>query len=126
VSKDIKNIAEIEKAIGEKYGKEAIENPKKFWTKEKEKKYIDQSKKFYEKVEKGKTKSDVCEHKGMLVSKNILKKPSTQGCLVCKNYFLNSKDSVYVNRYQCCFECYVQHVEDREDRWATGWRPQID
>ena len=42
-------IAAIEKAIAEKYGKEAIQNPKGNWNEAKEKEYIQQSQKFYKK-----------------------------------------------------------------------------
>ena len=36
-------IAKLEKAISQKYGTEAINNPKRFWDDEKEKSYIAQS-----------------------------------------------------------------------------------
>lgn len=126
MSRDSNDIAKIEQAIKEKYGKEAIENPKKFWTKDKEKKYLEQSKKFYEKIEKNSIKNDVSEYEGVLVSKNLLSKPPSKSCPVCGSYFLKTKDDVYMNRFQCCFHCYIQYVEGREGRWASGWRPQID
>ena len=34
-NKDVNYIAKLEKAIAEKYGQEAIDNPRKFWDKEK-------------------------------------------------------------------------------------------
>ena len=37
-------VIKIEKAIADKYGEEAIQNPKSGWTDEKEKQYIDQLK----------------------------------------------------------------------------------
>ena len=37
---DLNKVAQIEKAIAKKYGKEAIANPKSFWTDEKEKEYL--------------------------------------------------------------------------------------
>ncbi len=40
-------LAAIEKAIKEKYGDDAIQNPKKHWDKEKEKKYLEELKEFY-------------------------------------------------------------------------------
>ena len=29
-----------------------------------------------------------------------------------------------MNKYDCCFKCFVKYVEDREKRWSTGWRPE--
>jgi len=28
-----------------------------------------------------------------------------------------------MNKFDCCYKCYWQWVEGREDRWKTGWRP---
>ena len=44
-------------------------------------------------------------------------------CPVCDTYSFNVKDDVYMNKFQCCWKCYIQWVEDREDRWQSGWRP---
>jgi hypothetical protein len=59
----------------------------------------------------------------MDVSKNILEKDSERQCPVCDEYSFNQKDDLYMNKYKCCFKCYVQYVEGREERWKTGWRP---
>ena len=42
--KDPEYVTKLEKAIAQKYGTAAIDNPRKFWTEEKEEKYIEQSK----------------------------------------------------------------------------------
>ena len=42
--KDPDYLIKVEKAIREKYGIEAIQNPRTTWTEEKEKKYIEQIK----------------------------------------------------------------------------------
>ena len=26
-------------------------------------------------------------------------------------------------KFDCCFKCFIQWIEGREDRWKTGWRP---
>ena len=39
MKKDLNDIAAIEKAIKQKYGDDAIQNPKKHWDQEKEKKF---------------------------------------------------------------------------------------
>ena len=123
---DPNKIARIEKAIADKYGKETIENPKKFWTNEKERKHIEQTKKFYEKIEKNACKEEMTKHKGMLVSKKLLNKVSNRKFPVCYKYSFERKDNLYMNKFQCCFDCYIQYVEGREERWDTGWRPEID
>ena len=46
--RDLNEIAKLEKAIKEKYGEEAIQNPKGTWDKEKEDKYLEELKAFYE------------------------------------------------------------------------------
>jgi len=33
------------------------------------------------------------------------------------------KDDLYMNKFDCCWKCYIQWVEDREERWLEGWRP---
>ena len=45
---DLNEIAKIEKAIKQKYGEEAIQNPKNSWSEEKERKYLENLKSFYE------------------------------------------------------------------------------
>ena len=49
--KDPNYIVKLEQAIAKKYGKEAVENPRKYWTDEKEKEYTSQLKDFYKQEE---------------------------------------------------------------------------
>ena len=44
---DYNEIAKYEKAIKDKYGNEAIQNPKKNWDEQKEAKYLEELKAFY-------------------------------------------------------------------------------
>ena len=48
---------------------------------------------------------------------------STRSCPVCNTYSFKSNDDVYMTKFECCFKCYTQWVEGREDRWKNGWRP---
>jgi len=112
-------VAKLEKAIKEKYGEESIQNPKSLWTEEKEKEYLSQVKKVdLEKKEKIKK-----EREGFSV--NITKNKFTieRRCPTCQKYSFNSKDDLYMLKFDCCFECYIQYVEHREERWNSGWRP---
>ena len=120
MKKDLNEIAAIEKAIKDKYGEEAIQNPKKTWDEEKEKKYLQGLKEFYGK----KSKSRRVEKKeGFIVKNKKASNAQSRSCPVCGSYSFNAKDDLYMNKFECCFACYVQHVEDREERWKTGWRP---
>ena len=114
----------IEKAIKEKYGDEAVQNPRKDWDDEKEAEYIEQLKALTEKRMNASRSKERVEINGILVSKKLINKESQRTCPVCKVYSFDVKDDVYMNKFQCCFQCYVQWVEGREERWATGWRPE--
>ena len=48
--KDADQLIKVEKAIQEKYGDEAIQNPRANWNEEKEKEYLAQMKELYQKV----------------------------------------------------------------------------
>lgn len=114
-------VVKVESAIKEKYGEEAIQNPKKFWTQEKEKEYLKQLKEFYKKSEdKSQDKDRVGD---VYVSKKILNRESNRLCPVCDKYSFDRKDDLYMNKFKCCFGCYIQYVEGREKRWRSGWRP---
>jgi len=30
-----------------------------------------------------------------------------------------------MNKYNCCYNCFIQYVHGREKRWKSGWRPNI-
>ena len=121
---DLNDIAKFENAIAKKYGPEAIENPRKHWNDEKEKSYQDQIKKLAEKECSFEEKDDKVEVDGFLISKKLLNKDTTRRtCPVCKAYSFKIRDDVFMNKFECCYNCYVQWVESREERWLSGWRP---
>ena len=123
--KDPHYVVKLEKAIAEKYGKEAIQNPKSGWTPEKEKEYIEQVKKIQEKRNQKQDASEKVETNGFLINKKLLNREQKRNCPVCESYSLEMRDDVYMTKFDCCFKCYIQYVEDREERWNTGWRPNI-
>ena len=121
---DLNDIAKFEKAIAKKYGPEAIENPRKHWNDEKEKSYQDQIKKLAEKELAFEEKDDKVEVDGFLISKKLLNKDTTRRtCPVCNTYSFKTRDDVFMNKFECCYNCYMQWVEGREERWQSGWRP---
>lgn len=120
--KDLNEIVKIEKAIAQKYGEDAIVNPKCYWNEEKEKEYVQQLKELSQ-VEKRNDKDQKIEVDGVFISKKLLNKDSNRTCPICSTYSFDLKDDLYMNRFGCCNKCYVQWVEGREERWKTGWRP---
>ena len=122
--KDQNYIANVEKAIAQKYGTETIPNPKSNWTDEKEQEYLSQLKKFSENEKHQQDQEEKVETNGYFISKKLLNKETNRTCPVCDTYSFDLKDDVYMSKFECCRKCYIQWVEDREERWATGWRPQ--
>ena len=116
-------IAGLEKAIKEKYGEEAVAHPRANWDDDKEREYHEQIKKLAAKKRRVAEKTDKVDNDGFFVSKKLLNKESKRNCPVCSVYSFDVRDDVYMNKYECCFKCYIQYVEGREDRWKTGWRP---
>jgi len=123
MEKDLNKIAYIEKAIAKKFGKETIVNPQSNWTDEKEEEYLQHLKEFYSKQRQKADISEKIEEEGFLLSKNLISKESKRVCPICSEYSFNMKDDLYMNKFECCWKCYIQWIEDREERWATGWRP---
>jgi len=120
MKKDLNDIAKIEKVIKEKYGDDAIQNPKKHWDEEKEKKYLEDLKEFYKNE---KSKKQTTELEGFVVREKRKQNKAERICPICTSYSFSASDDLYMNKFECCFDCYIQHVEDREERWKTGWRP---
>lgn len=121
--KTIEYLGKLEKAIADKYGEEAITNPRSLWDEEKEKDYIEQAKENAEKYYKSDEEEDVIEKDGIFISKKLLNKSNAKSCPICDKYLADIKDSVFLLKWECCHNCFIQWVEDREDRWKTGWRP---
>jgi len=117
------NIAAIEKAIAEKYGSETIVNPKSGWSEEKEKEYLEQLKELSLKEQRQKEQTDKIEKDGFFVGKHLISKKKERNCPVCDIYSFDMRDDLYMNKFECCFKCFIQWVEHREERWQKGWRP---
>ena len=125
MTEDPNYVVKLERAIKEKYGEEAIQNPKKSWNKEKEEKHEEQTKEFYKRKFFKDEKNPKQNYKGFLVSKKLLSRESNRECPVCENYSFSFDDDIYMLKFECCFDCYIQYVESREERWRSGWRPNV-
>ena len=117
-------IAKLEKAISAKYGDEATHNPRRFWNEEKEKEYLQQSQEEQRKFTRLAESQDKVEQDGFLINKKLLTRDNNRTCPVCEKYSFHPRDDLYVNKFEACFKCYIQYIEGREERWATGWRPK--
>ncbi|MEK9769819.1 MAG: hypothetical protein VW683_12935 [Betaproteobacteria bacterium] len=126
MNKDPNRIAAVEKAIAEKYGDEAIANPRANWDEEREKDYLQQMKEFYKKVNKNEGFQEKIDINGIKVTKKLLNRESLKSCPVCGSFPKKSMDDVCFVKFDCCHRCYIQYVEDREERWLQGWRPNED
>ena len=122
MKKDPNKIVKIEQAIAKKYGEETIQNPKAEWTDEKEREYLAQLKDLYR--ERNELESEEQEINGVFINKKLLNKESSRSCPVCNTYSFKSNDDVYMSKFDCYEKCYIQWVEDREERWKKGWRPK--
>jgi len=116
-------IAKLEQAISQKYGDTTINNPKRFWNEDKEKEYISQSQEEQRKFAKLAESQDKVEQDGFLINKKLLTRDHNRTCPVCETYSFHPRDDLYMNKFSACWKCYIQYISDREERWATGWRP---
>ena len=123
--KDPDQIARIEKAISQKYGQEAIQNPRANWDEEKEKEYLEQMRELYKKTAQYESFEEKIDVNGIKVSKKLFNRDSLQRCPVCHSLARKAKDDVCLLKHECCYQCYIQYVEDREERWLQGWRPNL-
>ena len=121
MKKDLNQIAKIEKAMSKKFGKESIVNPKSGWDDKKEKEYLEDLKEFYS--EESKEAEDKINEDGFFITRNLINKEINRVCPVCETYSFYGRDDLYMNKFECCEKCYIQWVEDREERWLKGWRP---
>lgn len=121
--KSIEYLGKLEQAIKKQYGEEAIANPRQYWTPEKEVTYQQQIKENAQKVFKNEENEDKVEKDGFLISKKLVNKKNSNKCHICDKYLLTTEDEMYLLKFECCSTCYVQYVEDREERWKNGWRP---
>ena len=116
-------IVKLEKAISQKYGQETINNPRRFWDEDKEKDYLEQSVEERQKFAKLSESQDKVEQDGFLINKKLLNRDHNRTCPICEKYSFHPRDDLYMNKFEACFNCYIQWIDGREERWSNGWRP---
>ena len=113
MKKDPDYIAAVERAITEKYGKNTVQDFRNEWNPEKEKDYLFQLKQRTRSQDKKRKKSTHSQDE--------------RTCPVCKTYSFSAQDDLYMVRYQCCKQCYVEYISPtpaHEMKWKSGWRPE--
>jgi len=124
--KDLNKLAQIEQAIAKKYGDETVQNPRANWDEDKETEYLKQMRALYEKTARNESFQEKIDVNGIKVSKKLFNRDSLQRCPVCHSLARKAKDDVCLLKFDCCHMCYIKYVEDREERWNSGWRPNSE
>ena len=122
--KDLNYIAGLEKAIKKKYGDEAIQNPASLWDEKKEADYLEQVQEYVEKQQKLEAYVEPENVNGILITKKLFNRDNKTVCSVCSAQGKTINDDICYTKYECCYGCYIEFVEDREERWIKGWRPE--
>lgn len=104
--KDLNQIAQIEKAIQQKYGDRAVINPKSLWSKEDEENYQQQISSGSFETQK-KTIKEKREDYDFECSKLFTEEERV--CEKCGVYSMNNKDSLYLNKFHLCYTCFLKH-----------------
>jgi len=123
MNRDLNYIAALEKAITEKYGELATKNPRAGWTEEKEQEYLQQTKVKLQQEARNEGSQELLDLDGILIPKKLISGNNKRKCETCQTYSFNRDDDVYFSKYDVCKRCYIKHIEDREERWRSGWRP---
>tara|TARA_Y100000593_G_C4244446_1_gene303897 strand:- start:75 stop:491 length:417 start_codon:yes stop_codon:yes gene_type:complete len=121
--KDPNTIAAIEKAIAEKYGKDTVQDFRNEWEEDKEKEYLTQLKEMRTRRDKFSTSKEEIVVGDVKITKRSCRQKDDRTCPVCKTYSFSRKDDLYMNRFKCCHDCYIDFVVGREQVWKAGDRP---
>lgn len=114
--KDLDTIAALEKAIAEKYGDEAVSDPRSTWDEDKEDEYLEQLKIISKRLETISSELEKVEFNGFFVTKKLLNRDKTKRvCPSCESYSFDKRDDLYMNRFDCCFGCYIKNIEGRNN-----------
>jgi len=102
MKKDLNEVAKIEQAIENRWGKEAVENPASHWDDQKEKDYLEQLKEQATKQEKS---SVTKEKDGILITSKLFIDRKADKCPVCYNFKMSNIDKVMIKKKGHCQTC---------------------
>lgn len=114
----------LENSIKERYGEAAIKNPKANWTKEKEESYLQQVKELHLREQENEKSIEHININGALVSPQLVSERNKRICSICGCYSLKRADDLYLTKFDACYKCYVEFIEDREDKWKQKRQSQ--
>jgi hypothetical protein len=120
---DLNYIAALEKAIAEKYGKDAVQDFRNTWEEDREKEYLNQLKDLQSKLDRTNENYEELVLGDVKIKKRRDDKKEDRTCPVCKTYSFSRRDDLYMNRFKCCYNCYTDFIEYREEAWNNGERP---
>ena len=123
LKKDTNYIAAVERAITEKYGQNTAQDFRNEWADEKEKEYLRQLAELQGKRDRTSQDKEEIVIGDVRITKRRSRQKENRCCPVCKTYSFSRRDDLYMNRFDCCQQCYINFVEFREERWKSGWRP---
>ena len=123
MKKDLNYVAAVEKAISEKYGKEAVQDFRSTWETEREESYLVQLKNRRTKLQTLKDRKKFFLVGDVEIKKKHNAEQPNRTCPVCKTYSFSSRDDLYMNRFETCRLCYYEFIEHNENNWKQGWRP---
>ena len=120
---DLNYIAAVEKAISEKYGKDTVQDFRNTWEEDKEKEYLDQLKDLRVKRDRREKNHQELVVGDVKIKKCLTDQKTDRTCPVCKTYSFSRRDDLYMNRFKSCYDCYIDFIIGREEKWNNGERP---
>lgn len=117
MNRDPEYLDKVQKAISEKYGDETIQSLRANWTTAKEISYLKEIRRLSKQQIVEEDPEDKVEVDGVFIPKKLFIKETDRVCASCGEYSFNNQDDLYMTKFRCCWKCYVQYVEGREEKW---------
>lgn len=103
-------IQNLENAIKQKFGENAIKTPDFFWNKSKELEYkkqlIIRNRKLFRKNNK-------INKNGYIVRKKLFTDKSKRVCTKCYKFTFDFNDNLYLEKFDTCFLCFIKYIDGR-------------
>jgi hypothetical protein len=110
IEKDLNKIAGIEKAISDKWGEEAVVNPKANWSRDKEEKYLIQLSELQRMASSSGHEEETFSEDGFYLKKRLFTTDEAPICPLCGNRSTKSTDDVYFIKFGMCENCYSDDI----------------
>ena len=115
----LEKLQRIEEAIKTKFGENSVLDPRSLWNDKKEEEYQKQLTELHLKNSLREKSVEKVEKNGVLIQKHLFieENETKDECGLCENCLLDFRDKTYINKFGTCFECFIQHVEGREEKY---------